>query len=232
MAEECDQAFLAALQLGDAFLPTGAYTLSQGLESMVQLGWVVTRADLEETLEVYLREQIGPADAVATANACRASACGDIATLVSIDRHVIALKLPRELREATGRTGRNLLHAATRMVSAPSLSDYSTLVAAGGAAATYPVVLGIVGQVMGLSVRQTSMVCLYSATVGMLGAALRLMRIDHITIQEILSNARPLIADLATTAETRAWQEMRSTGLQLDIAAMTHEQAQVRLFSS
>jgi urease accessory protein len=232
MAEQRDQAFLAALQLGDAFLPTGAYTLSQGLESMVQLGWVVSRADLEETLEVYLREQIGPADAVATANACRASACGDVATLVSIDQLVIALKLPRELREATGRTGRNLLQAATRMVSSPSLAEYSTLVAAGGTPATYPVVLGLVGQVLGLSARQTALVCLYSATVGMLGAALRLMRIDHMTTQEILSNVRPIIADLASTAETRAWQEMRSTGLQLDFAAMTHEQAQVRLFSS
>jgi urease accessory protein len=232
MAEEHDQAFLAALQLGDAFLPTGAYTLSQGLESMIQLGWVTTRADLEETLEVYLREQIGPADAVAVANAHRASARGDLETLVAIDRHVVALKLPRELREATERTGRNLLQAATRMVRAPRLDDYRALVAAGATSPTYPVVLGLVGQVLGLSARQVALVCLYSATVGMLGAALRLMRVDHLTTQEILSHARPLIADLAAAAETRHWHEMRSTAVQLDVAAMAHEHARVRLFSS
>lgn len=232
MADARDLAFLAALQLGDAFLPTGAYTLSQGLESMVQLGWVTSAASLEVALRSYLAEQLGPADAVAVASTQRALEMAKIDEVVMIDRYLDALKLARESREGSRRTGRNLLQALGAITEDGLPADYRRAVDAGLAPGHHAVVLGLAGRLLGLSVRESALVFLYASTVGVLGAALRLMRLDHLTTQAILSRLRPDLAALAASAEVRPWRAMRTFAPQLEVAAMAHERARVRLFTS
>jgi urease accessory protein len=232
MADERDLAFLAALQLGDSFLPTGAYTLSQGLESMVQLAWVADVGDLEEALGAYLSEQLAPTDGVAVANAHRASALGDLTELLAIDHHLTALKLPRELREGSRRTGRNLLQALGDTTDDCLLEAYARDVADDASPGNYAVVLGVAARALGLSAREGVLVHLYTSAVGMLGAALRLMRLDHLAAQGILARLRPRLAALSAEYEARPWRLMRSFGPQLEIASMNHERARVRLFSS
>jgi urease accessory protein len=231
MAEDRDLAFLAALQLGDTFLPTGAYTLSQGLESMVQLGWVANARDLEEALGSYLSGQIAPADGVAVANAHRASANGELSEVLAIDYHLTALKLPRELREGSQRTGRNLLQAVGATLEDSLLAAYTHAVANDSAPGNYAVALGVAARALGLSAREGVLVQLYTSAVAMLGAALRLMRLDHLATQGILARLRPRLAILAAEHEARPWQAMRTFGPQFEIASMLHERARVRLFS-
>ncbi|HWP29198.1 MAG TPA: urease accessory UreF family protein [Chloroflexota bacterium] len=231
-AEHGDIALLAALQLGDAFLPTGAYTLSQGLESLVQLRWVTTASELEAALTAYLAEQLAPADGVAVANAHRAAARGDLAEVLAIDRHLLALKLPREVREGAQRTGRNLLQAVGPTVEDAVLAAYARAVAEGAAPGTYAVALGVVARALGLTARAALLVYFYASTVGLLGAALRLMRLDHLAAQGILARLRPQLAALAAAFEARPWEAMRAFGPQWEVASMTHERARVRLFTS
>jgi len=232
MADRHDAAFLAGLQLADAFLPTGAYTLSQGLESMVQLGWLATVADLEAALGTYLSEQVAPADGVAVASAHRASADEDLDEVMAIDRYLTALKLAREPREGSRRIGRNLLLAVSKTGDDRLLAAYVDAVTSELTPGNHAVALGVAGRAQGLSARESGLVFLYASAVGMLGAALRLMRLDHLSAQAILVRLRPHLIQLAESSESRPWQSMRSFGPQLELAAMAHERARVRLFTS
>ena len=232
MADARDSAFLASLQLADAFLPTGAYTLSQGLESMIQLGWLRDVADLEAALDGYLGEQVAPADGVAVASAHRAAARQDVDEVVAIDRYLTALKLAREPREGSRRIGRNLLLAVGGTSDDHVLEIYADAVTSERAPGNYAVALGVAARAQGLSAREATLVFLYASAVGMLGAALRLMRLDHLAAQAILVRLRPRLTALAESSQSRPWQTMRSFGPQLELAAMAHERARVRLFTS
>lgn len=232
MDDAGDSVFLAGLQLADAFLPTGAYTLSQGLESMVQLGWLTRPGELEAALDAYLAEQLAPADGVAVASAHRASARGDLDEVTAIDRYLTALKLAREPREGSRRTGRSLLQAVQAGAEDPILGAYFNAVATDTTPGNHAVALGVAGRALGLSARQSALVFLYTTAVGMLGAALRLMRLDHLATQAILTRLRPRLSELGEICEARPWRAMRSFGPQIEVAAMAHERARVRLFTS
>ncbi len=232
MTDGRDLALLAALRLGDAFLPTGAYTLSHGLESMVQMGWVTDARGLEEALTSYVAEQLAPADGVAVAASHRTAGGGDVGEVIEIDRYLAALKMTREPREGTQRAGRNLLRVLVETSDHPVLAAYSRAVSEGRAPGNHAVALGAGAYTLGLSAREAVLVYLYSSSVSLLGAALRLMRVDHLETQRILARLGPLLGALAGECEARPWRSMRSFGPQWEIASILHERATVRLFSS
>jgi urease accessory protein UreF len=68
--------------------------------------------------------------------------------------------------------------------------------------------------------------------VGILSAAMRLLRLTHNQSQGILWGLHSLVADLANEIKDRTWQEMTSFTPQLDLAAMGHEADDLRMFAS
>ena len=106
--------FLAALQLGDSLFPSGGFTLSHGLETLAERGLVRNAAELHEWLAMTLARQIAPSDGVAAAAAWDAR--DDPAASQEIDALLLATKLAREPREASVRTGRQLLAILTTLV--------------------------------------------------------------------------------------------------------------------
>ena len=57
-----DTVVLALLQLADSGFPSGAYTLSHGLETLVADGWVAGAADLGELIRTVLADRAAKAD--------------------------------------------------------------------------------------------------------------------------------------------------------------------------
>src|SRR5262245_24884178 len=111
-------AFLAALQFSDSGLPNGRYTLSQGLETFAHEGLLETPSR-PDTLLALLADSVqfgvSPSDGIALACAHRAVAADgavDVELVVRTDRRLSAVKLARETREASTRSGRALLRAA------------------------------------------------------------------------------------------------------------------------
>ena len=104
-----DTAFLRALQLSDSFFPTGMVTLSHGLETFVDEAIVATAEDFGNLLGDYLRHQLGPIDAVALAKGHEAAERGDVMVVIEVDHALYAMKLAKEAREGSVKTGRRLL---------------------------------------------------------------------------------------------------------------------------
>ena len=223
--------FLSAVQLSDSFFPTGLYTLSHGLEAFLQAG-LISKADVEALLQDYLENVLGPADCVALSHAHRAAAGRDLARLLEIDRRLFAMKLVREAREASRRVGRRILTTAVQLNPDSLLADYRAAVDSGTCPGNAAVALGATAAALGIARQEAMLIELYTFSTSLLGAAMRLIRLDHEEVQRILARLKPVMVRVVQENLGRGLQEMRAFAPLIDIMGMAHERAPIRLFIS
>lgn len=226
-----DLALLNALQLSDTFFPTGLYTLSHGLEAFVQAG-LVSKTEVEALVRDYLENVLGPADGVALSHAHRATEGRDLGRLIEIDRRLFAMKLIREARESSRRVGKRMLTTALKLSPDSLLKDYWGAVHAGACPGNSAAALGAVAATLGIARRQAMLIELYTFATSILGAAMRLVRLDHEEAQLILAQLRPLMVRVVQENIDKGLQEMRAFAPLIDIMGAVHERARVRLFIS
>ncbi len=223
--------FLNALQVSDSFFPTGLYTLSHGFEAFAQAG-LTSKEDLEALVRDYLENVLGPADGVALSHAHRAAEGRDLGRLLEVDRRLLAMKLIRETREASRRVGRRILTTAIALNPDTLLVEYRLAVDAGACPGNAAVVLGAVAAALGIARREALLIELYTFSTSLLGAAMRLIRLDHEEAQRILARLKPVMVRVAEENLDRSPSEMRAFAPLIDIMGMAHERARIRLFIS
>ncbi len=230
-ASASDAGFLSALQLADTFFPTGLYTLSHGFEAFVQAG-LVSKADVQGLLQDYLESVLGPADGVAVSHAHRATEARDLGRLLEVDRRLSAMKLVREARESSRRVGKQILTTGVKLRPDGLLKDYQAAVEAGTCPGNSAVALGAVAAALGVARREAMQIELYTFTASVLGAAMRLIRLDHEEAQLTLARLKPLMVRVVQENMDKGLQEMRAFAPLIDIMGMAHERASIRLFIS
>ena len=236
MGADSSASFLAALQLADSFFPSGTYAHSQGLEGMATRGWVRNADDLGEYLRNLLTWSILPCDGVALLNAHRAAQDGDLATLVDIDWCLHAMKLPAELRVASGHAGRRILDETAPLLLGETgcavHGEFRRLVTERETPGTGAVALGVASCAAGIDAENALLMHCHSFAVGVLGAAQRLLPITHTDAQRVLRSLHEPVISATTALQHRDWREMTSFAPQTDIASMLHERDDVRMFAS
>ena len=229
--------FLSVLQLSDSAFPSGRYTLSHGLETYAQEGLLekpCPPAVLAALLGDCLRFGVGPSDGVALACAHRAVAPDgsiDLELVERADQRLSAVKLARETREASTRTGRALLVTAAAIAEA-RLSNYGEHVDAGRLPGNHAVVLGLVLALLGVPRLEAVAGELYAFSAGWTAAAVRLGLTDHQTAQSLLQSVRPVLAEAAERAVAGDVGDISSCTPLPDVMSMRHEQAELRLFAT
>ena len=232
------ESLVSLLQLSDSAFPSGRYTLSYGLETLVQSGHLAapaTVSTLSRMLADGIRWGVAPSDGAALACAHRALGSDgqvDLELLARIDLRLTAVKLSREAREASGRTGRAVLATATAAFGESPLDRYAERVTQGRSAGNHAVVVGLLGAVLGVPCLQALIGELYAFASGWAAAAIRLGLVNHRAAQAVLHHARPTLAAAARDALDRDIDQISSCAPLLDAMAMRHEQAELRLFAS
>jgi urease accessory protein len=227
--------FLAMLQLADSFFPTGAYAHSLGLEAMVRRGLVRNASDLAEVLAGQLEWSVVPSDGVALLNAhriARSGGEGNLVEIVAIDRQLHAMKLARELRNASTQVGRRILTETKAFAPAGCHQAYAALVVAGESPGCSAVALAVTTAGLGIPADLALGAFCHGYLVGVLGAAMRLLPLSHAQIQGIHHELQPLVARLAIDVADRHWTDMTTFAPELDLAAIAHEGDDVRMFAS
>jgi urease accessory protein len=227
---------LSLLQLSDSAFPSGRYTLSYGLEDLVQSGHLTVPTD-SSTLTALLGDSIrfgaAPSDGLALACAHRAAGAGaDLELVTHVDKRLTAVKLPREAREASTRTGRAVLAAATAAIGGTALDDYAERVGRGASPGNHAVVVGLLSASLSVPCLDAVVGELYAFSSSWVGAAVRLGLVDHRGAQAVLHQAHPVIASTALEVIDRDASQISSCTPFLDVMAMRHEQAELRLFAS
>ncbi|MDX6740432.1 urease accessory protein UreF [Actinocorallia sp. A-T 12471] len=221
---------LAQFQLTDSGFPSGMYTLSHGLEGYAQLG-LVGPDGLRALLTDLLYHSVGPADAAALVLAHRAVRADDWDRLVEVDRRLHAIKLSREQRTASVRTGRQVLDTAASAFAVPEGDRLAGLVADRTTPGNHAVVVGTLYAGLDVPVERAVAGDLYAFAASWAAAAVRLARTDFRRAQALLREVRPDIAAVAATALAAADpRDLHGAAFVADTVSAAHERAQARLF--
>jgi urease accessory protein len=227
---------LSSLQLSDTAFPSVRYTLSHGLESLVQAGLLYAPSEpapLFRLLVDALRHGVAPSDGAALACAHEAFNRDDVLErALRVDSRLTSVKLGRESREASARTGRALLTTATEAFGEALFLDYGAAVRSGNAPGNHAVILGLVSAALGIQREHAVVGELFSYCMSWTAAAVRLGITDHRTAQVLLHRVKPTVACAARHASTAAVADIRSSTPFLDLMTMQHELSELRLFAT
>lgn len=220
----------ALLQLSDAAFPTGSYAHSFGLEEIVRQGQVFDETSLCEFLQEHFIPALTHVDLPIVREARCAAIARNRADLVAIDRLAAALRVSRELREASLQTGRRRLAILIRLRPTPELELLDQISREDPLAGHHAVVWG--ASCAGLPARASLEAYYYHSVSCLCTAAPKLIRIGQEGTQRVLSVClseadRRVAQTLLISRQAIGWFDPI-----LDIASMRHEVADERLFIS
>lgn len=217
------------LQMADSQLPVGAFSFSNGLESAIAVGLVKDVESLRDFV-ITVMEQMSGVDGVALLAAHRLASEDDFQALLAADRSLLARKLNEETRTMSIRMGRKLAELGKKVLPAPTLEKWLEAIKEGEAPGNFAVGQGMLFADLGLSEEEAFAAHNYGTASTVLGASLRLMRVDHMQTQKILFEVSER-ADLEyQRVRSKSLDEMASYTPALDILAAVHVKAHVRLF--
>jgi urease accessory protein len=221
-------ALAGLLQLADSSFPSGAYTLSNGLETMVADDQVRDVAGLVDAITCHLVSRLARADLPALLGVMNA----DPDRVIAIDRILASTKLAREEREGACRVGRRIVAEAALVEPSAGLLAFERAIAAGSTPGTSGVAFGLAAAAFGVEPRAAVVAAASSAVIGQAMAAVRLALIGHRDAQLAIRRCAPLVMHAADIAATSDPLDPRPSAVGIDIALARHETAAIRMFAS
>ncbi|AFY36703.1 Urease accessory protein ureF [[Leptolyngbya] sp. PCC 7376] len=223
---------LALMQLSDSFLPTGSFTLSHGLETLVQTGQIDSASALQTFIRILLRKKVGVTDTVALIYGHRGIQADNLDAVRQADRQLFVQTAISKNRTTQRQSGRALLMVASQTWQDERLDILNREAAQGTIHGLHPVIFGAIAAVAGLNERDTGLAFLHGFVTSILGAAIRLGVLGHIQAQQILLQLAPDIEAAWSTAAAMQLEQMWSCTPSIDIAQMQHPKLRQRLFAN
>jgi urease accessory protein len=222
---------VSMLQLGDSFFPTGMYTTSSGLETLFYDKRIKTKQEIIEFITVCLQNQIGPADCAALSNAYDFAKEENISKIIEIDHILFSMKLIKEIREASIRSGRQFLNCLLSFVPDNTLiSLYYNSIKNKAANGVYPVALALASKSLNIKKERACLILLYGFTVSITGAALRLGMIQHIEGQQVIHELKPIMTTVLNNNIKRHFSHLWQFSPSIDLVQMKHERMDSKMF--
>jgi len=215
------------MQLADSFFPSGMFGLSGGMESFVKSGRVKNGNDVLYFIRQQMKFQILPCDCAVLSAVMKAAKKGDIAGAVAADNKCYSMKLVREVRIASSRSGRQLLSTLVHMANDKFAIKFYAKVEAKESAGTYPACLAMAACTLRIPEKSALRMMLYSYCVSIVGSAVRLGVISHIEGQSILTQ---LARDVNSAKAARNIADLWQLAPIAEILQMQHEQDDLRMF--
>ena len=221
---------LSMMQLSDSFFPTGMYSMSNGLEAIFYSGKKIKAEELRELVKTYLEYQIGPADCTALGNAYEHAARSNLAKLLEVDKAIFSMKLVQEIRDASMRSGTQLVRCIRSFSDNKILGQYEDAIRGGQAFGPYPVALAVAANAFLIPKEKTALVMLYSFSVSMVGAALRLGMLQHFDGQKVIDELKPTIVKVIQANINRPIEGIWQFAPSIDIIQISHERMNSKMF--
>lgn len=225
-----DFSSLSMMQMSDSFFPAGLYTMSNGLETLYRQKMVTNADGVKELIQMYYLQQVGPADCVALANAYDFAVHGDLSGVMLVDDVICKIKLVKEQREASMRSGRQLIKCVLALGNNPLITQYHNEIIKSHTPGTYPVSFSVAAQAFGISKQNACLMLFYGFGVSIVGAALRLGIIQHIESQQILDSLKPIISEQVNKYISKPYDQIWQFSPQADIFQMHHEKMEAKMF--
>lgn len=221
---------LSFLQLSDSLFPTGLYAMSNGLEALFKTK-KLRRNDIQELIDVFLRQQVGPSDCAALGNAYESLKKSDLKGIINADQTLYSMRIIEEVRNASVRSGIQLLKCVRSFVKRNAmLGGYQKAVIDGKASGIYPVSFAVASWSLDIPKHKAGLMLLYGFTVSIVGAALRLAILQHFEAQAIIHDLKPCILESLQKNIDRPLSGLWQFAPGLDILQIKHEQMSSKMF--
>ena len=222
---------IGVMQLSDSFFPTGLYATSNGLEFLFAEGKVVKFEQLLDMIKTNIIQQTGPTDCVAVSHVFDSASKGEFENILKADSVAFAAKPIKEIRDAQVRSGIQMVKCVTEFAKNDKiLNRYKHDIAKNMAHGVFPVAFAICCNALGIKKDRCMSMLLYGFTVSIAGAALRLGLIEHFEGQKIIHSIKPTISDTVKEYSGKSIAEVWQFAPQTDIAQMSHEKMDAKMF--
>jgi urease accessory protein len=222
---------ISILQLSDSFFPTGMYATSNGLEALFYSKKIKHANELRDLIKVYVEHQIGPTDCTALGNSYEYAKGSDLERLIEVDQTIFSMKLIKEIRETSTRSGTQLLRCLSYFITDNELLNrYQEAIKNRQASGVYPVALAIASSTLNIPKRKAGLMMVYAFSVSIVGAALRLGMLQHFDGQRIIHELKPNILETVNNNIDRPLMSMWQFAPGIDIFQITHEGMGSKMF--
>jgi urease accessory protein len=214
---------LCLLQLASPILPVGAYSYSEGLETLVEKGIISNSASLNDWLERSLCQGSIRLETAVLLRVYRCFCQEDFTKLNYWDNWLSATRETAELRQQSWQMGRSLLNLLRELAPArdnlPEQANYATAFAIGASHWQIGEELAVLGY-------------LHSWASNLINAGLRLIPLGQTPGQALLIGLQPSLLTATADIISLADENLSSWSWGLSFASMNHETQYSRLFRS
>lgn len=224
---------LRLLQL--ATVPVGAYSYSEGLETLVDFAKINNENSLQKWLEHSLKYGAIRLEAAVMVRAYRATIVGDLAALSYWNAWATAAKETEELRLQSWQMGRSLVRLLQDIhlpLQANVLPSVQELTEGCGNNCNFAIAFGIAAVKLEIEEGAAVLGYLYSWAANLVNAGVKLVPLGQTVGQQLLLNLDYTINFVVQEVLKLEDDNLSSCSWGLALASMAHENQYTRLFRS
>ena len=221
-----DSKVLSLLQLVSPALPVGAYSYSEGLETLVEWGTISSNHTLKHWLEQELSYGAIRTEAAVMLRAYQVTVSKDITALSYWNNWLSAARETSELRASSWQMGQSLM--GLLLVIKPLEAQSFCL----QGECNYAVCLGIFAALEQIDSKSLILGYLHSWANNLITAGVKLIPLGQTAGQILLHELHANISAAATEIISLEDDELSSCSWGLSLASMAHETQYTRLFRS
>ncbi|OWY65089.1 urease accessory protein UreF [cyanobacterium TDX16] len=218
---------LNLLQLASPALPVGAYSYSEGIETLVEWGAIADAKSLQHWLERELHFGAIRIEAAMVVRAYNAVATSNLIDLNYWNSWLSAARETEELRNSSWQMGRSLVRLLLELE--PQLESIFNAV---GHSVNYPIAFGVAAHCWQIPQDVAVLGYLHSWATNLVTAGIKLIPLGQTAGQQILMNLQTHIVDATAKILVLTDDDLSSCSWGLSLASMAHETQYTRLFRS
>lgn len=230
-----DFTLLSLLQLASPTLPVGAYSYSDGLETLVETGVVNDPKSLWQWIEQELRYGAIRLETAVMIRAYRSVVSEDVERLAYWNAWLTAAKETAELRSQSWQMGNALVRLLLEVSpppKTPQTLSFQDLASATGTPCNYAIAFGMAAAHWQIDLRASVLGYLHSWASNLISAGIKLIPLGQTVGQKLLFDLSQDITQCTEVVLVWEDEQLGNCGWGLALASMAHETQYTRLFRS
>lgn len=232
--DNTSHALLCLLQLASPALPVGAYSYSEGLETLVNTGTIENEQSLKHWLEQELLYGTIRIEAAVMVRAYQSAQLSDTQALGYWNNWLSALRETEELRQQSWQMGRSLIRLLLQLQPLETRKNASlhSLANAGGLHCNFAIAFGLAAAHWQIDVTAALLGYLHSWATNVITAGVKLIPLGQTAGQQLLNELHANLSSATQEILALGDDDLNSCGWGLSLASMAHETQYTRLFRS